>query len=457
MLDSIIDKNIFPDKAYENYQKNMRTIGLGITGLHNVISMFGYQYGDSYSVAFTNDIIEFIFKNAYLASIELAKEKGEFTFLDRHKYIQNGYLQKHNKNGEWQDVIDGIEKYGIRNARICSVAPVGTMSLTFGDNCSSGIEPTFMNEVTRNVKIGGQSEDNVKQIKVKDYAFKKWQELNPSKTEKDYPYKTAMELGVNDHLEILKVIAFHTDMSVSKTVNVPTEYSFEDTKELYMNAWKSGIKGITIFRPNELRKGIFNVDEDNGDNLTETKLEWGTVIQSSDDLIGRKRKINTGCGSLHIHAFFDPVTGDMMETFFNKGGSGGCFGYAGGLSRMISLALRTGSPIDTIVDQLTSVQGCPSYVTRTKIHKDTGKGNNCSGAIGFVLREMQRDVLNELHDHEDYFEERNATPSGVVQIEVKEDIKAQSAYSVCPECKEEAYTNADGCGSCTSCGYSKCG
>lgn len=473
MLDNIIDKNMFPDKSYEHYQKNFRTIGLGITGLHNVLSMFGYQYGDKRSVEFVDDLMNFITYNAYMSSVELAKEKGAFNFFDEIKYPFNNFISKHVSGEygyEWLRLQEEIEQHGIRNARIMSVAPVGTMSLTFGDNCSSGLEPTFMNSMQRKVKFGGQSEEHAKMIEVRDYAYNKWVELHGK--DKEYPYKTAMELTVDDHLAILKTVAYYVDMSVSKTVNVPTEYSFEDTKELYKNAWKSGIKGITIFRPNELRQGIFNVkDEEKETEMCEdteidvNTLEWGTVIQSSDDLIGRKKKITTGCGSLHIHGFFDPITGKLMEVFFNKGGSGGCFGYAGGLSRMISLALRTGATLNFVVDQLTSVQGCPSYVTRTKLFKDTGRGTNCSSAIGYVLKDMQADVLNELHDNEDYFEERKVKltlPIATFNEEnknntiISNDLNINDGLVNCPDCGEHAYNNADGCGFCTSCGYSKC-
>ena len=282
--------------------------------------------------------MEFVAYEAYMASIELAKQKGEFAFIDRKKHSECGFIQKHLKDGlyPWQNVVDGIMKYGIRNARILSVAPTGTLSLTYGNNCSSGCEPTFSLSYQRKVKIGGQSDDNIQIVDFTDYAYGEWLKIkdNEDTIVKENIFDTALNIGVDKHIAILEVIAKHTDMSVSKTINIPTEYSFEDTKQVYMDCWKKGIKGCTIFRPNEIRKGIM-ITEDTKEDIFEDvtnshNLEWGTVIESSDDLLGRKTKIQTGCGSLHISGFFDEYTGELQEVFLNKGGSGGCLGYMSG-------------------------------------------------------------------------------------------------------------------------------
>lgn len=448
-LDAIIDINVFPHKAYENYQLSLRTIGLGITGLHNVFSMFGYQYGDTDSVLFTEDLMNIIAKEAFLASIDLAKEKGAFPLLDKDLYLNSGYLKKHIENDGWEDVADGIKKYGIRNARIMSVAPVGTMSLTFGDNCSSGLEPTFMNEIDRTVRIGGQSDEHKKVIKVRDYAYKLWLENNPSKSLSDYPYKCAMELDVEQHLSILNAVAYHVDMSVSKTINIPTDYSFDKTKEVYLTTWKNKNKGCTIFRPNPLRQGIFNATvEQEVEPVKE--IPRGYIIESSDDLIGRKTKIQTGCGSLHISVFFDESTGEPMEVYFNKGGTGGCLGYMGGMSRMISLALRGGVHYTDVLEQLKSVHSCPSYVVRTKTKGDTDKGNNCSGAIGFAIEELVKEMKYDLGLLDDI-----TTPKKVVIVNKDEKVEDEHVWT-CPECGAKTVGFSGGCAFCASCGHSKC-
>ena len=212
-----------------------------------------------------------------------------------------------------------------------SVAPTGTMSLTFGNNCSSGIEPIFSLEYDRKVKIGGQSEDDVQVVTIRDYAYDMWLKIkdNPECIVTKDVFETALELPVDAHIDMLAVIAKHVDMSVSKTINIPTDYSFEDTKDVYLKCWNYKIKGCTIFRPNAIRQGILMSEETKTNKQEETKnisnasdLPRGYVIEVSDDLIGYKRKLNTGCGSMHFEVYYDEVTGEPQETFINVGSGG---------------------------------------------------------------------------------------------------------------------------------------
>ena len=469
-LDNVIDINKFPLKDFENYQNNLRTIGLGITGLADVLAMMNMKYGSEKSVIFVDELMNFITKQAYFASIELAKEKGSFEFLDREKFIQSGFIQKHiEKDEDWRYIAKGILENGIRNARIISVAPTGTLSLTFGNNCSSGLEPIFSLQYDRKVRIGGQDEKNEQIVTLKDYAYDLWlkNKDNPNNIVNEDIFTTAMDLTVQNHLEILKTIAFHVDMACSKTINLPTEYSFEDTKKVYEYCWKNGIKGCTIFRPNELRQGILITNKQE-DNAKHTELPRGLIYSISDDMIGRKTKLMTGCGSLHLQAWFDPITGDMMEVFLAKGSDGGCNSYMIGLSRMISLALRGGLPIEAIIDQLKSVPSCPSYATRTALKKDTNKGSSCQKAKGNVLLKLQQQVKNDLFEDE-YDDKENINnkvenhESKNNEISKKEkeylekygEIPYAMKYNKCPQCKEKI-NHVEGCLSCDSCGWTKC-
>ena len=201
ILDNIIDINYYPLKEFENYQTNLRTIGLGITGLADALTMLNMKYGDEKSVEFIDDLMNFIAKEAYKSSIEIAKEKGAFPLLDKEKFVQSGYIQKHvKKDDEWKNIIDDILKYGIRNARLLSVAPTGTLSLTYGNNCSSGLEPIFSLEYDRKVKIGGQEDKHEKLITLRDYAYGLWLQNkdNPDNIVDKDVFVTAMDLTVRD-------------------------------------------------------------------------------------------------------------------------------------------------------------------------------------------------------------------------------------------------------------------
>ena len=451
MLDDIIDVNKFPDKIYENYQKGMRTIGIGITGLADMLAMLGMKYDSQEARDYVESLMQMITNAEYYASVQLAKEKGCFPLCEPDKHMRGNYVTDTLES----TLIEDIAKYGIRNAKIQAVAPCGTISMVFGNNCSSGIEPIFSLSYDRKVKIGGQDDKDVKIVKMMDYAYYLYHKLKDEGKQLDFDehdiFPTALNMSVNDHVAMLAIISKYTDMSVSKTINVPTEASFDEVKDIYIQCWKKGIKGCTIFRPNAIRQGIL-LTEDKDDKpkpeSTSSILPRGSIIEPSNDLIGKKRKIQTGCGSLHVLAFFDPIDGNLQEVYFNKGSTGGCANFMTGLSRMVSLLCRAGVDIMTIKDQLDSTGVCPSYATRKATHHDTSKGSCCPMAIGNALVEMYNEMQSELDDKDDEEKPVKKTP-----VEPIKDVNVHQ--QLCPECGEPLVFEG-GCCTCKSCGYTKC-
>ena len=440
MLDNIIDINVFPDKIYENYQKTFRTIGLGVTGLADALCMLGMKYDSSEAVEYVGRIMNDIAATAYEASIGLAMERGSFPAMDTEKYLQNGYLAAHNDQ-RWSDIKKHITNHGLRNSKILAIAPTGTMSLTFGNNCSSGIEPIFSLSYDRKVKVGSQDSADTKTVTVEDYAYS----ICPKDGSVDMSvFRTTQQISVDAHIEMLAAIAKHVDMSVSKTINVPTEYSFEQTKEIYLNAWRRGIKGCTIFRPNALRPGILTTEPSTkkpNPKHTQEPLGRGDIIDVCYSDVCRISKLTTGCGSLHVIAAFDPVTGDLLQTFFAKGSQGGCERNLTGLSRLVSIAARSGVPIQVIVDQLKSVGNCTAYTRRADAKHDTSPGTSCCTAIAIELMAMWQDVQEELFDVE---------PDAPMAPSTKDN------GDKCPDCGEPIRVEG-GCNVCPNCGWSKCG
>lgn len=452
MLDDIIDVNKFPDKIYENYQKGMRTIGIGITGLADMLAMLGMKYDSQEARDYVESLMQMITNAEYYASVQLAKEKGCFPLCEPDSHMSGSYVLDVLEDS----ILDEMAEYGIRNAKIQAVAPCGTISMVFGNNCSSGIEPIFSLSYDRKVKIGGQDDKDVKIVKMMDYAYYLYHKLKDEGKQLDFDehdiFPTALNMSVDDHVAMLAIISKYTDMSVSKTINVPTEASFDEVKDIYIQCWKKGIKGCTIFRPNAIRQGILltenKKDAESKPESTSQILPRGSIIEPSNDLIGKKRKIQTGCGSLHVLAFFDPIDGNLQEVYFNKGSTGGCANFMTGLSRMVSLLCRAGVDIMTIKDQLDSTGVCPSYATRKATHHDTSKGSCCPMAIGNALVEMYNEMQSELDDKE--YEEK---PVKKAHVEPIKDVNVRQ--QLCPECGEPLVFEG-GCCTCKSCGYTKC-
>ena len=283
---------------------------------------------------------------------------------------------------------------------------------------------------------------------VKDYM-----EKNNLKDDSELPdyFVTAQTLDYKNRIYMQSVWQTHIDASISSTVNVPNDFTVEQVEGLYMTAWEAGLKGVTIFRDGCKRAGILTTSDSKKDDETsekpKTTLGRGMIIKADDNCVGKKRTLQTGCGTLHCEAFFDPDTGELLETYLSKGSSGGCNQFMIGLSRMISLAARGGIDIYSIIDQLKSSGTCPSYAVRTATKHDTSKGSCCPVAIGNALIDMYKEMQDEISDDS---EEIIDTPK-----QPKKKIVANATSSKCPQCGGNLVFEG-GCNTCKDCGWSKC-
>lgn len=354
------------------------------------------------------------------------------------------------------DTFGFIEDCGLRNSQLLTIAPTGSLSSMLG--VSGGIEPIFANYYERKTEsLHGHDE----YYKVYTPIVESYMKKHDIKDDKDLPnyFVTAQSLNYRDRIDMQSVWQKHIDASISSTVNVPHNFSIEETEDLYMYAWEKGLKGVTIFRDGCKRTGILTTDTSKkSDSIesqipnNEAKLQRGMIIKADDNCIGKKRTLQTGCGTLHCEAFFDPDTGDLLETYLSKGSTGGCLNTLTGLSRMMSLSARGGIDIYTIVDQLKSSGTCPSYAVRSATKHDTSKGSSCPVAVGNALLEMYKEVQQEL------FEDDYVKPIKQKVVKTKRTVAKlleESAGIKCPECGEPL-TFEGGCNFCRNCGYSKC-
>ena len=454
-LDDIIDENLerIPLEEYRQNSINYRNIGLGVMGYADMLMALGFVYGSVQALVFTKDLFEFMFYAAVRTSNQLAKEKGAFPKYTE-KVLESEIILTH------LDSID-IKKFathGLRNCSLLSIAPTGSISTMLG--ISGGIEPEFALSYTRRTDNLGESYEVDAKV-VQDYKDSLGLLNSYSKELPDY-FITSNMIEWYDRLNTQAVIQNHIDTAISSTVNLPKETTLKEIEKLYLVAWKIGLKGVTIFRDGCKRLGILltedsKTDNDtnekniatNADKITSDKLERGTIIMVNDDVIGKKRRLRVGCGSLHTTAFFDPVEGNLLELYLSKGSLGGCGNYMTGLSRMISLAARGGISIDDIIDQLNSCGACPSYAVRTAKYHDTSKGACCPAAIGYALKDMYDEIQEELGMIENSQVEKIEEVS-ILPVEPQTD-----QYVKCPECGEPLLFEG-GCNICKSCGYSSC-
>ncbi|MBL6789535.1 MAG: adenosylcobalamin-dependent ribonucleoside-diphosphate reductase, partial [Rhodobacteraceae bacterium] len=272
MMDNVVDASNFPLEAQALEARNKRRIGLGVTGLADALLMLGLRYGSEAAARQTEDWLHAIARAAYLASVQLAKEKGAFPLFEAGPYLASGTMQ-----GMDEDVRAEIARHGIRNALLTSIAPTGTISLYAG-NVSSGIEPVFAYAYTRKVlqKDGSRSEEEVV-----DYAVQMWRDKFGDADLPDY-FVNAQTLAPKDHVKMQAAAQKWVDSSISKTINCPEDISFEAFKEVYSAAYESGCKGCTTYRPNAVTGSVLSVSESS--EATPETDQGAEVIYMSEPL-----------------------------------------------------------------------------------------------------------------------------------------------------------------------------
>lgn len=427
-LDRLIDENYnrHPLQQQRDMSYNYRNIGLGVFGYATALMKLGFKYGSPEAIEFTDDVFSLIFRRAVLASNELAKEFGPYP-----KYKEEIFDSDIIKLHFTPDEITGLKEYGLRNCSLVSIAPTGSLATLLGE--SGGCEPEFALKYTRRTVGMTDGEDTYYDVYCK--AAREYMEVNNTKELPDY-FVGSADISWQSRVLTQATMQKHVDTAISSTVNMSNSATKDDIAHMYLLAWSTGCKGITMFRDGCKRLGILTTGNKK-EEISHKELKRGEIMKCADDLIGKKRKIINGCGSTHVLGFFEPVYGDLVEVFFTKGSLGGCSNYMVGLSRMVSLACRAGVSINDIQDQLNSTGACPSYAIRTATKHDTSKGACCPMAIGNALMDMWKEVQEELG----YLEEPKK--------------KKTQLGELCPECGA-VLEHSGGCDICKECGYSHC-
>ena len=444
MMDNVVDASRFPLPEQQAEAKAKRRIGLGVTGLADALLMLGQRYGTVAAAKQTEDWMHAIARSAYLASVDLAREKGAFPLFDADKYLASGTMLQ--MDG---DVRTAIRSHGIRNALLTSIAPTGTISLYAG-NVSSGIEPVFAYAYTRKVlqKDGSRTEEEVV-----DYAVRLWREMHGDAALPDY-FVNAQTLPPLDHVRMQAAAQKWIDSSISKTINCPEDISFEDFSEVYMAAWDQGCKGCTTYRPNAVTGSVLTVSESSDKVPAEAPqtVTGGEVVYLSEPLDrpaaleGQTYKVKWPGSE---HALYITINDIIIaghrrpfEVFINSKNMEH-FAWTVALTRMISAVFRRGGDISFVVEELKAV-----FDPRGGAWVEGRYIPSILAAIGGVI-------------------ERHLVAIGFIEGEglgLKSDPHAEVLAmgeaprgKSCPSCGDFNMRMVEGCMTCGSCGQSKCG
>ncbi|MDA8740195.1 adenosylcobalamin-dependent ribonucleoside-diphosphate reductase [Rhodobacteraceae bacterium] len=439
MMDNVVDASNFPLEAQAQEARAKRRIGLGVTGLADALLMVGLRYGSDKAVTQTEDWLHQIARAAYLASVQLAKEKGAFPLFEAEPFLASGAMEKMDS-----DVRDAVRKDGIRNALLTSIAPTGTISLYAG-NVSSGIEPVFAYAYTRKVlqKDGSRSEEEVV-----DYAVQMWRDKFGDTELPDY-FVNAQTLAPADHVKMQAAAQNWIDSSISKTINCPEDISFDAFKDVYLQAYELGCKGCTTYRPNAVTGSVLSVSE-SSDEAPESD-QGADVIYMSEPLDrpaaldGQTYKLKWPDSEHAIYLTVNDVVINghrrPFEVFINSKNMEH-YAWTVALTRMISAVFRRGGDVSFVVEELKAV-----FDPRGGAWIKGKYIPSILAAIGGVI-------------------EQHMIAIGFLEGEglgLKQDPQSQvvnldgAKGKACPSCGQYEMRMIEGCMTCASCGYSKCG
>lgn len=482
MLDNVLDATAWPLQQQHDEAMSKRRVGLGFLGLGSTLVMLGLRYDSAEGRAFATRVAEVMRDTAYQSSVELAKEKGAFPFFDSEHYLQGAFARR---------LPDGlrqqIAQHGLRNSHLLSIAPTGTITLAFADNASNGIEPAFSWVYNRKKRMAA---GDSKIYEVADHAWRLYRHLgNDVSDDSKLPssFVTALNMSANDHMMMLQAVQPYVDSAISKTVNVPADYPYEDFQNLYMDAWRAGLKGLATYRPNNILGSVLSVNTETAAPVAKAVPDDDLLRKQFDgrpfgDLESVTSKVQymtyEGKKTVYLTVSFIHVQGIVggelatierpFEFFMPAGQKNDGQQWISASMRLLSMAARSGGSIAKALADMREVVWDKGTVRCGMITKDDGSQaplfhESEVAAIGYSLQRilMKRGFLDA---------GGNQVPIVVLAEKFKNKQLAYSmddlAYEVesapmtytatgkkCPDCGAYALQKIDGCSRCVSCGY----
>jgi len=485
-LDNVIEVNKYPLPDIDKMTRGTRKIGLGVMGWADMLCAIDVAYNSQNAIDLADKVMGFIQKNAEKASQALAEQKGVFPFYEDSIFVKKGIK--------------------LRNATTTTIAPTGTLSLIAG--VSSGIEPIFAISYIRNVMDNSElvevntvfKDAAIKENFYSNDLMKKIAKVGTVKGMEEVPkqvqdvFVTAHDVIPEWHVKMQAAFQRHTDNAVSKTVNLGYDATKDDVREVFTLAYKTQCKGVTIYRDGSRDMQVLNIGKVQGkeeaankplpagDNVycdscaannDEANVKKGAGIEPRprpDITTGFTEKVKIGCGNLYITVNYDE--NGICEVFTNTGRAGGCPSQSEATSRLVSVALRSGMDVKSIVEQLKGIR-CPSTIRQKGL-----KVLSCPDAIGRLIEKVAKiqsskdiELLSELIIPE-YSVVQTPNSAGAsntacetdcIECTIKDvcsnperDLTERELCGTCPECGKTV-EHEGGCVICRNCGYSKCG
>jgi ribonucleoside-diphosphate reductase alpha chain len=468
MLDDAIDVSNFPLEQQLAEAKAKRRIGLGVTGLADALIMCNARYGSKAAVQLTGQWMKAIERAAYLASTELAAEKGPFPLFDKEKFLAG-----ENVEGLDADVREAIARHGMRNGLLTSIAPTGTISI-FADNVSSGLEPVFSFKYTRNVLMPDGTRPAEE---VSDHAYRLFRRLNGEETPLPDAFVDAQSLTPADHVIMQAAVQKFVDSAISKTINCPVDLPFEDFKDVYILAYESGCKGCTTYRPNEITGAVLETRPKTelvpaqaefplpkrAEHKPEDVFEAGGVVYMTqpldrpEALPGSTYKIRWPESDHAIYVTINDIIQDgrrrPFEVFINSKNMEH-YAWTVGLTRMISAVFRRGGDVSFVAEELKAV-----FDPRGGSWMEGRYVPSLLAAIGNVIERHMINIGFLPDPAKDRAELDRMVARKVANLADGQGNGDAGGRKLphCPKCGSPSLIRQEGCDLCTSCGYSKCG
>ena len=438
-MNDVLDEGLplHPLQVQRDTVRDYRQIGIGIMGIADMLINMEIKYGSEESIDLC-DVIGFTLANESLkASSLLAKEEGAYPKFKVEEIMQSEFIQKNTT----EVTRSLINTYGLRNSQVLTIAPTGSISTMLG--ISGGIEPIFANSYTR--KTESLHGDTVF-YKVYTPIVDKYMKEHGLTEEEELPdfFVTSATLNPLERVEMQGIWQDHIDASISSTVNLPYEATVEDVYDIYVEAWKRGLKGITIYRSGCKREGVLTLDNEQQE---ETKgLQRGEWAEIPDDTIYLKRKVYTGCGKINLFVGWSSSEQRIVEIYVKRSGKGGCEHNIDSTVICMSGMLRLGGTLDNVKKAFGGCGACNSFVRAREKGQKLSRGKSCPTAILNMVEEVVKEMEGEAVE----------VSKKEQKVEIKVGLSEQEMLDkgLCPDCGE-TLEHIGGCVQC-KCGFSKC-